>query len=259
MAEKNSRREMVREKSGNGFRISNGPIVRLTEEERLKDSFRIVELPRVHGAPKLFAIARDPKTIFLYWEIDWPAAFAGSPPVDRQVHLRLLRENGSQETTTAVEPMAGSCFLTVSDPRAAYRIEIGYYYPENNWNSVALSEGVKMPPEAVSDERDVDLATIPFHLSFQRLIDLHRASDANALTEIISRLQKQATTNDEQALLSDEEREILRAMKVSVDEIRDSRGELLGQSKETALRKRAEALLGFGATSPAGGFGPSSW
>ena len=244
-----------------GYRISNGPVVRLARSDpKLPgDLAEIVELPRVYGAPLLFAIARDPHTLFVYWVIDWSSIFESTSPVDRQVHLRVYRNDGSEETGEAVEPMAGNCYLTVSEPREKYRLEIGYYQPEEVWNSVAKSDPVTMPPESVAQSVDVDVATIPFHLSFQRLIDTFRGSNGNALTEIVSRLQKRAVSHEERALLSPEEWEILRAMNLSIDDIGAARSAFLKRENGAALRWRAEALLGFGATSPSRDFGGSSW
>jgi hypothetical protein len=206
----------------------------------------------------LFAIARDPHTVFAYWIIDWSSIFENTAPVDRQVHLRVYRDDGSEETSEAVEPMAGNCYLAVSEPREKYRLEIGYYQPEAVWNSVAKSDPVTMPPESVAQSVDVDVATIPFHLSFQRLIDTFRGSNGNALSEIVSRLQKRAVSNEERALLSPEEWEILRAMNLSVEDI-DAARRAFQERGGAALRRRAEALLGFGASSPSRGFGGSSW
>jgi hypothetical protein len=241
------------------YRISNGPIVRFARSDpKLPDDLPEVELPRVYGAPLLFAIARDPKTLFVYWNIDWSAVFENTAPVDRQVHLRVRRSDGSEETPVAVEPMTGNSYLTVSDPRETYRIEIGYYHPAALWNSVALSDDVKMPPERVTENVDVDLATIPFHLSFQRLIDSFRVSSGGGITEIVSRLQRRAVTEEERALLTPEEWEIFRAMNLSIDEIGAARQAFFSKNAK-ALRRRAETLLGFGGSSPAGSFSESSW
>jgi Domain of unknown function (DUF4912) len=245
--------------AGSGFRISEGPVVRFAEGSRRFDAPSLVELPRVYGPPILFAIARDPGTIFTYWNIDWPSIFEKTAPVDRQVHLRVRRSDGAEETSAAAEPMAGSCYLNVSQPRAAYHVEIGYYQPKNVWNSVAISDEVTMPPDRISENLDVDLATIPFHLSFQRLVDLFRASNGDALAEIVARLQKRVVTDEDRALLSPEEWEILRAMHLSLDEIESARRAFLARANEAALRRRAEAVLGFGSTSPSRGFGESSW
>jgi hypothetical protein len=245
-------------KESSGFRISNGPVLSLAESERADFSPGAVELPRIYGPPLLFAIARDPRTIFTYWSVDWPSIFENTAPEDRQVHLRVYRKDGGEETSAAAEPMAGSCYLAVAQPRATYHVEIGYYQPEDIWHSVTTSDEVTMPPDSIAKSVDVDLATIPFHLSFQRLIDLFRASNGDALTEIISRLQKRAVTKDERDLLSSEELEILRAMNLSIDELSAASVPFTSRVSEAALRRRAEALLGFGSTSPARGFSPSS-
>jgi hypothetical protein len=243
------------------YRVSNGPVVRLARSDSKPPAefADAIELPRVYGAPLLFAIARDPRTLFVYWNVDWSAIFESTAPVDRQVHLRVYRADGTEEMTEAVEPMAGNCYLSVSEPRETYQVEIGYYQPENVWNPVAISDRTTAPAEQVIGNLDVDVATIPFHLSFQRLIDLFRASNTDALTEIISRLQKRAVSEEDQALLRPEEWELLRAMDLSIEDMSTARRAFTGRRNGAALRRRAEALLGFGATSPARGFGGSSW
>jgi Domain of unknown function (DUF4912) len=241
------------------YRISNGPVVRFARSDpKLPNDLPEIELPRVYGAPLLFAIARDPKTLFVYWNVDWSAVFENTAPVDRQVHLRIHRSDGSQETPVAVEPMAGNSYLAVSDPGETYRVEIGYYHPAEAWNSVATSENVKMPPDRASENVDVDVATIPFHLSFQRLIDSFRAANGDGITEIVSRLQKRAVTDEERALLTPQDWEILRAMNVPIDEIGAARRAFFGADAE-ALRRRAETVLGFGSSSPSRPFCESSW
>jgi hypothetical protein len=115
-----------------------------------------------------------------------------------------------------------------------------------------------MPPENIAQRVDVDVATIPFHLSFQRLIDTFRGSNGNALSEIVSRLQKRAVSDEERAMLSPEEWEILRAMNLSIDDMDASRRAFLKRGNGASLRWRAEALLGFGASSLSRGLGGSS-
>src|SRR5205085_7442980 len=232
------------------YRISNGPVVRFARSDpKLPTDLPEVELPRVYGKPLLFAIARDPRTLFVYWNVDWSSIFENTAPVDRQVHLRVRRSDGSEETPVAVEPMAGNSYLTVSEPRESYRVEIGYYHPAAVWNSVATSDEVRMPPEQIAENETVDVATIPFHLSFQRLIDAFRASSGDALSEIVSRLQRLAVSDEERALLTPEEWKILQAMDLSIDEIGAARRGFLKHGNGTALRRRAAALLGFGANS----------
>ena len=244
-----------------GFRISNRPIIRSTEEGKREDDDLgdMVELPRAFGAPTLFAIARDPQTIFTYWSIDWPTIFAQAMPVDRQVHLRVYTADGARETSSVVEPMVGNSYVPVSQPRGVYRVEIGYYQPEDVWNSVAVSDEVTMPPDNVAADVDVDIATIPLHLSFQQLLDLFRVSNGATLTEIISEFQKRALNKEERELLSAQELKILRAMDLSLLSTAVAWRAFRDQADYEMLRKRTESILSAGSASLRGGFGESSW
>jgi len=245
--------------SRNDFHISTGPVVSPGEGMGPSEFGDVIDLPRVYAEKIFFAVARDPHTIFAYWNIDWSAIFAEGPPVDRQVHLRVYKTDATEERNIAAEPMSGSCYLPVLQPRENYQVEIGYYQPQGVWNSVAISDVVTMPPDSVTPNADVDLATIPFHMSFQRLIYLFRAANGDAVTEIISRLQRRAVSDEDRDLLSPDEWAILRAMDLSLDDIDAARRAFMDCAATEKLRKRAEAILGFGATSPSRGFGESSW
>jgi len=257
MPRKNPNQRKSKSKFADGFRVSSEAVI-CPDNEQEKE-FGEVGLPRVHGAPILFAIARDPGTIFTYWSIDWPAVFAKTVPVDRQAHLRVYRADGVEEESVAVEPMSGNCSIAVLRPSRSYHVEIGFYQPADVWNSIATSKEVTMPRDSFAGYGDVDLATIPFHLSFQRLLDLFGVSKGEALAEIISRLQKRAVTDDERDLLSPEEWETVRAMNMSLEEIQRARATFNASANAAALRRRAEEILGFGSSSPAPGFGASSW
>jgi hypothetical protein len=245
--------------SRNDFRILDVPVVRPGEGKDPSDFDDAMDLPRVYGEDIFFAVPRDPHTIFTYWNINWSAIFAGDAPVDRQVHLRVCKVDGTEESNIAAEPMCGSCYLPASQSREKYRVEIGYYQPQDFWNSVAISDVVTMPPDSVTPNADVDLATIPFHLSFQRLIDLFRAQNGDALTEIISRLQRRAVSDEDRDLLSPDEWAILRAMDLSLDDMEAARRAFMDHGATEKLRRHVEAILGCGATSPPRGFGESSW
>ena len=141
---------------------------------------------------------------------------------------------------------------------ATYRVELGYYEQSGAWRSVAISDVVTMPPESASENAVVDVATVPFHLSFQHMIDVFRESNGDELTTAISRWQDRAIAQDT-AQVSAEEREVLRAMNLSIEGIGTARRAFMQRSDDAIVRKRAEAILGFGSTSPACGFGGSSW
>src|SRR6266581_381411 len=224
MLSRKFKHRLGKSKSAHDFRLSNGPVVRPdNERERDVSEFDNVGLPRVHGASMLFAIARDPRTIFTCWSIDWPTIFAKTVPVDRQVHLRVYRADAVEEKSLAVEPMAGYCYISVSRPRGSYHVGIGYYQPADVWHSVAISANVSMPPDKVAEGVDVDLATIPFHFRFQRLLDLFGAANGDALATVISRFQTRALSSGRYEKLSPEQRKILRLGDVALSEIADAR------------------------------------
>jgi hypothetical protein len=238
---------------GASFVLSSQPVVteiRESESTEDLDYENLGELPRSYGGAFLFAIARDPKTLFVYWDIDWVTVFGDEPPTDRKVHLRVLWHEGIEESTAAVEPMAGNHLLSVAHSRSSYRVEIGYYAPDNVWNSVAISTAVITPPDDVAENGPVDVATIPFHLSFQRIVDTFRGSkyDGDALAEILGHLQHHADTSD--ATLPDSERELLHALESGLsDSGAEERAQLRNAPDSFASRERIESILGFGATS----------
>ena len=219
----------------------------------LRDYENLGELPRSYGGAFLFAIARDPHTLFVYWDIDWAAEFGDTPPSDRKAHLRVLWHEGIEESTVAVEPLAGSHLVRVIHARSSYRVEIGYYAPDSVWNSVGISSAVITPPDDVAESNGgpVDVATIPFHLSFQRIVDTFRSAkyDGDALAEIMGQLQHHADTSE--ATLPESERELLRALEAGLGEKEASqRAQLRNGPDVFASRERVESILGFGATSP---------
>jgi hypothetical protein len=235
------------------FHISTKPVVPLAESGESHALSNGLEPSRFSGSPRLFAIARDPWTIFAYWNVNWPSIFKNAAPIDRQVHLRVHCTDGLEEEEATVEPMAGMHYVTLSQRHRACRIEIGYYQPTDIWHSVEMSNEIAMPPAEISETEDVDLATIPFHLGFQQLVDLFGAANDDALATVISRFQTRVVGSGTPETLSSEERKILQRTGVVISELTKARC-VFNQGDRERLKKRAEALLGLGATSPSRGF-----
>jgi hypothetical protein len=241
---------------GAAFVLSSRPIVPLELPEQSsrgpsRDYENLGELPRFYGRSFLFGIARDPRMLFAYWEIDWKSTFGSRPPADRKVHLRVISDDGSEETRVTVEPFAGNHCVAVSQARSTYRIELGYHEPAEVWNSVATSDAIMTPPDDVSKSDSIDVATVPFHLSFQRMVDAFRASkyDGDALVEIVGRLQELADHSAE-ADLTDTDRELLRAIDWSESRTDAMQRSRLRKSESAfATRQRIESILGFGVSS----------
>ncbi len=236
------------------YSVSPEPLVENNAPAALEAG--LPELPRSYGGPVLYAIARDPQTIFAYWDVDWSAVFGGEEPEDRKVHLRVLGPDGTIESSAAVEPAAANAYLRVSKPRTAYRLELGYYTAGRKWNAVAQSEKVETPPQGFADRTPVDLATVPYHLSFQRLIDLlDEEEEGETLTEKIAQLQERAAQENDGVALTASEASLLRVIGDLPNIVEAQRSFDQGTSFSEAM---LEKLLGLGGTSPAEGLGGSS-
>ena len=253
MTETKRKRNTRTVKAREGFQISREPVVCLAADNRPRDSGNSIALPRAYGTPVLFAIARDSRCIFAGWNIDWLSVFEKTMPVDRQVHLRVYRADGLEERSVAVEPMSGLHYVRTSEPHGSYRVEIGYYQPEEVWHSVAMSNQIVMPLHGITETADVDLVTIPFHLSFQHLIDLLGPANDNELATVISQFQKRALSSEERGRLSAKENRILRKLDVSLSDIEAAR-RAFEETDSEKLARRSGALLGFGPSSPSRGF-----
>jgi hypothetical protein len=257
VAERKRNRNVQTSKTRDAFHISQEPVVSLIAANPRPDVGDSLGLTR-DGARILFAIARDPRTIFASWNIDWLSLFERVMPVDRQVHLRLYGADGLQETTVAVEPMAAMHYVTTSGLRASYHVEIGYYQPADAWHSVAISHEIAMPPIGVSETTDVDLATIPFHVAFQQLLNLVRPATETRLATVLSQFQKRALSRERRKTLSGDDRKLLRKLQVSRSEVAAGRRAFNKIDGET-LARRTRAFLGCAGTSPSRGFDESSW
>src|SRR5437762_5995215 len=213
MAKTKAKRNLLTSKVHSRFKICGEPVVGLGTAIESSDVDNSISLPRFCERLVLFAIARDEHTIFVSWDVDWPSVFGKAMPLDRQVHLRLIAADGFEQKRIAVEPMLGSFYVPVSQPRATYRVELGYYPPDRGWKSVAISDPVAMPANAPSENMQVDLATVPFHISFQKLVDQLGLTNGDPLVTALSRLQDRIVAFAERELdPAPPDREILRAL-----------------------------------------------
>ncbi len=234
------------------YRISAEPVM----DDFAPDEARIElsTLPRSYGTHLLCLMARDPHTLLAYWDIDWMTAFGEPAPRERKVHLRILNGDGTEETSREVEPLSGSCLLELSTAGASYTAELGYF-SLGDWKSIARSAEALTPP-ASGAAADTDLATIPFHLSFQRILDVLRMpkQESRSLTAMLADLRDRAAFEAASGLNADQ-RELIAA-------IEEAAAAELPRSSQTAIplwsEERIERLLGFAPSSAADGFGGSS-
>ena len=232
-------------------------MVHLFEDGPISDARDRMSLTHVHREPFLFAIARDARTIFVSWNIDWRSVFEKTMPADRQVHLRVIGGDGVIETRAAVEPMGAMHYLTISGLYDSYRVEIGYFQPLDIWHSVATSDEVEMPPPGSVRLADVDLATIPFHLSFQKLANLFEAPNDTSIARVVSEFQKRVLSSDKPNETTRLDTRILRRLNLSLPELAAAERDFKTIDAEK-LARRARGMFRFAATSPARGFEANS-
>jgi hypothetical protein len=230
-----------------GYKISEGPV---TSSLPGRDVEELTHVPAHYGKPLLVAIARDPRTLFVCWSVDWPAAFAKGLPADRCAHVRI-RQDGN-EKTVAVEPLSGSCAIEELEPGETYSVELGYYAPPETWNSVVTGNEVMMPFVAGTGGEAIDVATVPFHLTFQRMLSVFRGSNGDALAQTLARFQEGANRSER----SRDEVEVLRALDLSPEDLQKTTAARESLAKSERLRDRGDKL--FGGASPGEGFGGSS-
>jgi len=240
------------------FRISRSPVVD-SEENHIGETQFFADLPGSYGQSIVFAMARDPETLFVYWDIDWPQVFAVAAPANRKVYLRLQDEAGAEVNLTAVEPMSRNCEVGVK-PGNSYRVDLGYFDQTQAWRSVGSSQSVQTPPDKMGALSPGDYALVPFHITFQRLTELFRATHVNegSLVQSLTRLQQKSLYPEEFGSLAPEEREVYRAMKASVSQRTYLARVPADQAEEMRLQKKLESVLGFGARPSSNSLGGSS-
>jgi len=239
-----------------GFSISSQPVVAEVEHADAADD--LAALPRTYRTQTLWLMPRDPQSVFAFWDVDWQMAFGSPTPAQRKVHLRLMRANGSEEAMLEIEPMKGNCYVPVESPGESYTADLGFYETGGAWHSIATSASVDMPVSDLSAIGDSELATIPLHLDFQRMIDAFRVShhESASLTDMIADARRRAaddTTNG----VSAAEQEIVREINAVVAAA--SPGSVPEKSQKTAIDwRQIEQVIGFGNSSLSNGFTSSS-
>jgi hypothetical protein len=143
------------------------------------------DLPHSYGQDTIFLIAQEPHWLFTYWDIDI-SKHPGGP-----TFLRCCTESGTVEQEIEVPFETRNWYIPVKQAGASYLVEIGYRRAEL-WNVIARSALVQTPPENLSADENFDFATIPLHLSFQRLADNIQSvmRSGENLMQAVSRMQR---------------------------------------------------------------------
>src|ERR1700736_3424046 len=144
--------------------------------------------PLPTGYGEMFLIARDPHWLFTYWDFDY-AKF----PTPRKLFIEVYRNN-ELESTVEINEIARNWYIPVQSAGSDYTVVFGYRDANGIWTEVGKAGPTQTPPESISPNWDTRFATVPFHLSFNFLLDVVSAarSEGQPLTETLARLQQAA-------------------------------------------------------------------
>ncbi len=181
--------------AGNGFRISDAPVLR--SKGASGNGSRAGTFPASNDTDLLYVIARDPKSLFVYWDLNWTRVFGGAGLSARQVHLRIYRQDGSVEATREINPFLGHCYVDVAAAGTGYYCELGCFDDEE-WKSLVRSGKAATPQDRMSEDVSAQFATLPLHLNFQRMLDILRTTEAEnaTLAQTVARLQEKARATE---------------------------------------------------------------
>ncbi|MGH8093807.1 MAG: DUF4912 domain-containing protein [Chthoniobacterales bacterium] len=195
-----------------GFQVSVDPLIGTATTAAMPN-----ELPASYGTDLLYVVARDPNSLFLYWDLNWTRLFARAGLSPREIQLRIYRGDDSVEATREINPFRGHCYVDVAAAGTTYFCELGCF-DGNVWKSLARSATTMTPESGVSDDLSATFATLPIHLSFQRLLDIFRMtrSDGQALASSVAALQENARVLQEK-LTPEAWSELLAATAASLD------------------------------------------
>jgi Domain of unknown function (DUF4912) len=106
-----------------------------------------------YGEARLWLVARDAHSLFAYWELN-PGEHPEVPLVNGapQFSLRVLRADGSVETTVQIQPADGDCSVPVRNADAEYTAELGFFTRDGLWCFIAHSGSTLTPPEGGEDD-----------------------------------------------------------------------------------------------------------
>jgi hypothetical protein len=213
------------------------------------------ELPRSYGSDTIFLIAQEPHWLFTYWDIDISRHPGG------KTFLRVY-EGEEIEAEIEVPFETRNWYIPVKSAGAKYTVEIGFHRG-SVWNVIARSFTIETPKDHLSESDQFDYATIPLHLSFQKLMEgiQHAVQSGETLITALSRLQKEgklfAFGSGAIPGISIEQRIILEALLGSnfVEEL--ASGGLSSQQLEERVRKHLEEKLS--SQGPLSSFSGQQW
>jgi len=121
-------------------------------------------LPERYGEPRIVASVKDPGALFVYWEFDPASALEDMPGVAGEARwtLRVFDvtgvefdgQNANRSFDIAVEPSAGSAYVSVEGSDIEYVVAIGVMDEQSVFHAGLWSNRVRTPRAGVAASRD---------------------------------------------------------------------------------------------------------
>lgn len=149
------------------------------------------QLPSSYQEETLYLVARDPRWLFSYWDFNfWQYRASEMRHGIAQFFLKVLRVQYGEEATIEIKPEARNWYVAVDHPDADYLVEIGYFDRAGTWKTILRSNIAHTPPDALAPEAEPDFATVPAHLTFERLLELvqERMAEGETLISALARV-----------------------------------------------------------------------
>ena len=216
-------------------------------------------LPESYGTMKLYLVARDPQTLFAYWDLSrsqYQSAVHAAH--DGKVFLEVYVPGEGRVQQIHIWDCHQHWYLQVNRPGAAFIAQLGYYRADGGLEVLTRSAEVCMPRDTLSPNTDARFVTIPYQVSFRELCELIaiQGQPGEELAETRARLQRSDYELPFQArvprdLKHEEAHELLEHLG---DE--DVRSRMVGSFEITEmLKKRFETMVSSGQwASSAGGW-----
>jgi hypothetical protein len=196
-------------------------------------------LPRSYGEEVMFLVAQDPHWLFTYWDIDI-SRHPGGPCI-----LRVEEASGVLEQEIEVSFETRNWYIPVKKAGGSYAVEIGFHR-HGKWNPISRSPIATTPRDKFSESTAFDFATLPMHISFQRLVQnlSHSFASSEELLPTLIKLQQMLPLNlSSGSPLEARDREILQALLGSEILAGISSGQWNSEELHSAISQRLRESL----------------
>lgn len=204
------------------------------------------QLPSSYQEETLYLVARDPRWLFSYWDFNfWQYRASDMRHGIAQFFLRISRPQYGEEATFEIKPEARNWYITVNHPDSDYIAELGYFKRDGEWQTILRSNVAHTPSDALAPETEADFATVPAHLTFERLLELvqERMAEGETLIAALARVANEGRIQFRPGMAptwTDEQKRVLAAL------LGDSLIDRLGLGSEEIdqiLRKQLQQKL----------------